>query len=156
MKKTFKTTGLLLTLALLFFGCKDEMKNESFTNGTATIHGTAFVELNLTTPELDYAPAGTRIYARINSEDLVEFPSTSVNYGDIIYDTTIGAEGAFTFVVAANSKDVTVTFSSDDFLANQIQLDDSNEDEIFALPEIYTETVSDGVIRITEITYIEK
>ncbi len=156
MKKTLKTTGLILTLAFLAISCKDEMKNESFTNGTATIRGTAYVELNLTTPELDYAPAGTRIYARINSEDLVEFPSTSVNYGDIIYDTTIGADGAFTFVVAANSKDVTVTFSSDDFAANQIQFDESSESEVFTLPEIYTETVNDGVIRITEVTYIEK
>jgi hypothetical protein len=37
MKKTLKTTGLILTLAFLAISCKDEMKNESFTNGTATI-----------------------------------------------------------------------------------------------------------------------
>lgn len=156
MKKTLKLFGLLLTLAILAISCKDEMTNESFTNGTATIIGTATVDLNLTTPELEYVPAGTRIYARINSEDLVEFPSSSVNYGDIVYDTVVGAEGAFTFVVAANTKNVTVTFGSDDVTANQIQFDESIEPEVFTLPEIFTVTVHDGVTRITEVIFIEK
>ncbi len=157
MKKTIKTTGLLLTLALLALGCKDEMTNESFTNGSATIHGTAWVDLNLTTPELEYVPQGTRIYARINSEDLVEFPSSSVNYGDIVYDTVVGADGAFTFVVAANSTNVTVTFAADDFMYNQVQFDETVEPEVFELIDgAFTEVVNDGEIRITEITFTEK
>jgi hypothetical protein len=156
MKKTLKLFGLLLTLAILTFSCKDEMTNESFTNGSATIHGTALVELDVTTPELDNVPAGTTIYARINSEDLVEFPSGSANYGDIVYDTVIGSDGSFTFVVAANTKNVTVTFSSDDFSANQTQFDFSLESKVFTLPEIFTVGVHDGVTRITEVIFIEK
>jgi hypothetical protein len=160
MKKTMKFFGLVLTLVILAYACKDDMSNESFTNGTATIHGTAFVNLDYTNDTLgtiyEFVPQGTRIYARINSEDLIQFPSSAVNYGDIVYDTVIGASGTFTFIVAANLPNVTVTFSSDDFTANQTQPDTTIESKVFYLPEIYTEVVNAGVTRITEVTFIEK
>jgi hypothetical protein len=160
MKKTMKFFGLLLTLVLLAYACKDDMTKESFENGSATINGTAYVDLDLTNDTIgtiyEYVPQGTRVYARINTMDLVEFPSPEVNYGDIVYDTLIGASGSFTFKIAANTKNVTVTFSSDDFLANQIQPDTTIESTIFYLPEIYTVTVSDGVTRIIELDFFER
>jgi hypothetical protein len=155
MKKTLKLFGLLLTLAILTFSCKEEMTNDPFVNGSATITGTARVELDVTTPEIDYVPSGTRIYARINSEDLVEFPSVSANYGDIVYDTIVGASGSFTFVVAANTKNVTVYLSSDDFIANQTQFDLSIESKVFSLLGTPSVSVHDGVTRITEVTFVE-
>jgi hypothetical protein len=160
MKKTMKFFALLVTLVFLAYACKKEMTNESFKNGTATINGTAYVDLDITNDTLgiifEYVPQGTRIYARINSEDLVEFPSGGVNYGDIVYDTVVGASGAFTFVVAANSGNVTVTFSSDDIMANQVQADTTVESKVFYLPQIFTENVNAGVTRITEVTFVEK
>jgi len=160
MKKTMKFYGLFMTLAVLALACKDDMSNEPFKNGSATINGTAYVNLDITNDTIgtvyEYVPQGTRIYARINSEDLVEFPSAGVNYGDIIYDTVIGNSGNFTFSVAANVKNVTVTLSSDDFQANQVQADTSVETKVFYLPEIYTVTVNAGVTRIIEVDFFER
>jgi hypothetical protein len=160
MKKTMKFIGLSLTLAVLAFACKDDISNEDFENGSATINGTAYVDLDLTNDTIgtvyEYVPQGTRIYARINSEDLVEFPSAGVDYGDIVYDTVVGASGTFTFNVAANVKNVTVTLSSDDILANQIQADATAVPTVFYLPEIYSVTVSAGVTRIIEVDFFER
>jgi hypothetical protein len=161
MKKTMKLFGVLTALAILAYACKDEMSNEAFKNGTATINGTAFVNLDFTNDTAgtiyEFVPQGTRIYARINSEDLVQFPSANVNYGDIVYDTVVGASGAFTFVVAANEKDVTVTLYGDDFMAGQVQADTTVEQKIFELPDnIYMESVNAGVIRFTEVYFNEK
>jgi hypothetical protein len=160
MKKTIKSFGLLVALAILAFACKDEMSNEPFTNGTATIIGTAYVDLDYTNDTIgtvyEFVPQGTRIYARINSQDLVEFPSSYVNYGDIVYDTVVGASGTFTFKVAANTKNVTVSLSSDDFLANQVQFDETVEPKVFYLPEIYSVSVNTGVTRIIEVDFFER
>jgi hypothetical protein len=164
MKKTLKSFGLLFALTILVLACKDEMSNESFKNGSATITGVALVNLDLTNDTMpgpdyilyEYVPQGTRIYARINSEDLVEFPSDGVDYGDIEYDTVVGASGAYSFEVAANISNVTVTFSSDDFIANQIQPDTTVEPRVFYLPEIYTVTVNSGITRISDLTFLEK
>jgi hypothetical protein len=161
MKKTMKLFGVLAALVILAYACKDDMSNEAFKNGTATINGTAFVNLDFTNDTAgtiyEYVPQGTRIYARINSADLLQFPSANVNYGDIVYDTVINASGAFTFVVAANMKDVTVTFYGNDFVANQVQGDATVEQKVFELPDnTFQESVNAGVIRYTEVYFTEK
>ena len=79
-----------------------------------------------------------------------------VDYGDIIYDTVIGASGTFTFEIAANNKNVTVSLYSDDFIANQIQFDETVEPTVFYLPEIYTVNVTAGVTRIIEVDFFER
>lgn len=159
MKKTICFIGI--SIALLTFSCKDEMSNEPFENGSATIQGTALVNTDFTNDVggiivNEYVPQGVRIYAEINSVDLVQFPAGGVDYGTILIDTTIGANGSFTLVIPANMKNVNVTFYADDFRADQIQIDASVESKIFYLPNIYTEVVHDGVIRITEIIFFEK
>jgi hypothetical protein len=160
MKKTIKSFGLIVAFVILFLACKDDMSNESFVNGSATIYGTAYVNLDITNDTVgtvyEFVPQGTRIYARINSEDLVEFPSAGVDYGDIIYDTVVGASGSYSFNVAANAKDVTVIFSSDDFMANQVQADESVEPRVFYLPEIYTVSVNGGVTRIIDLDFFQR
>jgi len=160
MKKTIHFLVVLTTIALVTFSCKDDITNEPFVNGSATIQGTAFVNTDLTNDTvgilLENVPAGTRIYGILSSEDLVQFPDASVDYGDIIVDTVVGAGGAFTMVVPANNKNVTVAFFADDFVENQIQADTTVESKIFELPDGYSEVVRNGVVRYTEVTFYEK
>jgi len=161
MKKTIQFLAILATVALVTFSCKDEMINEPFLNGSAIIQGTAFVNTDFTNDTMgiiyETAPSGIiHIYAIINSEDLVQNPDFSVDYGDIIIDTIIGAGGTFTFVVPANNKNVTVDIFADDFVANQVQADTTLESKIFELPDGYSEVVRNGVTRHTEVTFFEK
>jgi len=156
MKKTIKLFSILIAVACIALSCKDEMTNEPFENGSATIQGTALIDLDLSNLELEYVPQGVRIYAEINSSDLVQFPSPGVDYGPIIIETEVGADGEFTFTIPSNTKNVTVVFSADDFIADQIQFDSSVEEEVFYLPLIYSEVVRDGVTKIIEITFYEK
>ena len=163
MKKTIYFFGILA--ALVTFSCKDEMSNEPFENGSAIIEGTALVDTDFTNDTLsgvdpvsyEVVPQGVHIYAEINSFDLVQFPSSGVNYGTILCDTIVGANGSFTLVVPANAGTVNVSFYADDFRANQIQFDETVESKIFYLPEgVYSEDVHDGVTRITELKFFEK
>lgn len=160
MKKTIFFLGI--SIAVLTFSCKDEMSNEPFENGSATIRGTALVDTDLSNNVdgivvNEYVPQGVRIYAEINSADLVQFPEVGVDYGTILIDTTIGTNGSFTLVVPANMKTVDVSFYADDFRADQVQYDYSVESKIFSLPTYtYSEKVYDGVIRITELIFYEK
>ncbi len=160
MKKTIKLLSIIVAITLIAFSCKEEMSNEPFENGTAIIQGTALVDLDFSNDIPDYTPEvvpqGTHIYGIINSIDLVQFPSGGINYGTIILDTIVGADGSFTFVVPANEKNVTVNFSADDFEADQVQFDATVETKVFYLPAIYSEVVRDGVLRITELTFAEK
>jgi hypothetical protein len=155
MKKSVKILSFFAAILLIALSCKDEMTNEPFTNGSATIQGIAFAELDLSNAELEYVPQGVHIYAEINSQDLVQFPSGGVNYGTIVYDTTIGADGSFTFQIDANLKNVTVNFYSDDFRADQVQFDASVESKVFNLPMIYSVVVRDGVTKIVEVVFYE-
>ena len=160
MKKSIKLFSILIAIIVIAVSCEDEMSNEPFENGTALIQGTALVNLDFTNdvPVVVYesVPQGVRIYAEINAMDLVQFPSGGVNYGTILTDTVIDANGNFTLEVPANAKNVTVNFFADDFSADQVQFDQSVEEKVFYLPNIYSEVVRDGVTRITELTFIEK
>lgn len=162
MKKIIHFIILLSLFAAVITSCKkDEKSNEPFTNGSAIINGTAFLNLDLTNDTIgvlyEKVPTGTTIYAVINSKDLVEFPSNSMDYGDIYFSTQVGANGEFNFTIPANSKAVTVSFSSDDFKADQIQADTTTKTKIFNLPQdIFSETVHNGVTKLTEVYFTEK
>jgi hypothetical protein len=161
MKKSLPLIILFFLAAVVINSCKkDEKSNEPFVNGSAVINGTAYINLDLTNDTIgtiyEKVPSGTTIYAKINSKDLVEFPSSGVNYADIYYTTQIGNGGEFSFNIPANINDVTVTFSSDDFKANQIQADTTSKTKVFYLGTGYTETVHNGVTKLTEVYFSEK
>jgi hypothetical protein len=161
MKKSIYLLILLFFSAIVVTSCKkDDNSNEPFVNGSATINGTAYINLDLTNDTLgtiyEKVPTGTVIYAKINSKDLVEFPSNSVNYGDLYFTSHADANGQFTFTIPSNTKEVSVIFSSDDFKANQIQADTTIEEKVFYLPTGYNESIHNGVTKFTEVYFSEK
>lgn len=161
MKKLLHFFIVLFLASAVFTSCKkDDKSNEPFVNGSATINGIAFINLDYTNDTIgaiyEKVPSGTTIYAKINSEDLVEFPSYNVNYQDIYYSTQVGNGGEFSFTIPANTKDVTVSFSSDDFKATQILADTTEKTEVFYLPDGYTESVHNGVTKFIEVYFMQK
>lgn len=95
--------------------------NAKRANSKATVKGRAFAELDLTNVDLEVAPVGTKLYARLNSEDLVTNPVNGAYYEDIIYQTTVREDGNFEFVVDANEKFVNVDIYPEQFLYDQQQ-----------------------------------
>ena len=163
MKRTFLLLGLAVAAVVYLSSCKDDLTNDSFENGSATITGVAYANLDLTNDtvngfEIDYefAPAGTRLYAIINSEDLTQNSSAGVNYGDIIYETEVNGNGQYSITVAANAKTVTVVLTADDFSANQIQSVTETESVTFELGGDDSATVINNMTKIVDLYFEEK
>ncbi len=152
MKTIIRLFALTAILAVLTLSCSKDKENEPISNGTATIHGIAYANLDLTNETKEFVPQGTVIYAEIDTEDLVENPDNSLDYGTKQYSTTVGANGEFTFTVDANNTAVTVSFYGDDFQATQISSEKS-ETKTFALSKGNSITVYKGIKKYVEVTY---
>ncbi len=157
MKKTVLTGFILASLLLItvFSGCKkDEETNAPSNVGTATLTGQVRAELNLNNSDLEYAPAGTKIIAVINSADLVSNPIPGVVYEKISYETVVDANGTYTFSgIAAGPKDVTVTLYPVDFIYYQVQLDNTTLRKIYTVAGNPTQVVVKGSTKVLDISY---
>ena len=80
-------------VALIFISCSDD--ETTIVNGKATISGIATCQLDLTNSETEFVPAGTKIIATINTEDLVNSPDANITYPDRIFTTTVGSNGKY-------------------------------------------------------------
>jgi hypothetical protein len=166
MQTLVKSFGILLaTIIVAGFvsSCKKiETSNNKLENDTATIRGVAEAQLDLTNdtllvPVLEPIPSGTRIRARLASDDLLEFPSAGANYGTIQMETEVDSDGEFEFQVPANLNPVTVMFEADDFMTDQIQADTTEEEKVFELVGgAFTEMVTAGALKYVELTFTEK
>ncbi len=130
MKKNIFTIALLsLSVLLIFTNCdKDDDEVASDPMTTATIKGLVEANLNLTNdtndaglPETQWeiAPAGTKVIAVINSAFLVTNPDPAVTYQFLTYETTVDANGMYTFTVDAITKSANYTLKFDDFEYDQ-------------------------------------
>lgn len=124
MKNLNLFLGSVAVAAIMFTSCEKDKSNPVAVNGSATISGIAYVDtytLNDTNSisdwDQEFVPAGTVIFATLSSEDLVLVPNGNATYSDIIVETTVGANGAYTLTVPANTKNFTVTITADDFTA---------------------------------------
>jgi hypothetical protein len=118
MKKILLATIIAITA---LSSCKKEGEETSSSPKT-TITGTAFAELDASSnaPGLERAPAGVRVTAMINPNDLMVNPDTSKQYDDYRYSTTLNVNGDFKLEIPARSKGTLVKLYFDDFIANQI------------------------------------
>lgn len=159
MKKVNLILVAIATVCLFStVSCEKETSNTPSVIGKATITGKALVNLNyindVPSTTYDKVAAGTKIYAKINSKDLVLNP-TNGNYADIIYTTTVDASGNYSFTIDANTKPVNVSIYSDDFRENLVVDATTTKSTIFTL-DSYSETVRDGVSKILDLYFYEK
>jgi hypothetical protein len=154
--------GAIAMVLVFLIACEDEKSNPVAENGTATISGIAYVnfsELNDTNIiedwNYEYVPTGTTIYAKLNSEDLVLVPNDYATYADIYIETTVGANGTYSFSVPANSKNFTVEISGNDFLANfvQVGIDTLTIETKFTLNPTYVYNIHNGAVRIENLYF---
>lgn len=115
MKKVLFTIVILLSLSFVFTSCEKEEDYTSPTMTTATISGVVWAELDYTNTTTEKAPSGTKIYAKTNAANLVTNPIAGYAYEDVIFETTVGTDGAFSFTVSAGDPATTYTIYGDDF-----------------------------------------
>lgn len=105
----------------------------------ATIIGEARANLDLSNDTNEYGnpviqwekvPAGTMIFARINSEDL-DPNMADDQYQDILFETTVESNGMYTIQVYAGASNVNVALFADNFKYDQKINDSTWEEEVF-------------------------
>lgn len=157
--KNLKLAFSIIVMALIAFACEDEKTNPVVENGSATISGIAYADLDemnnlfsLDEENMETAPEGTVLYATFSSEELVLVPNNNATYADIIVETTVGADGAYTFTVPANSNTFSVSITSDDFVSEFVDVDVIADtvityDKIYTLSEVSVGGIHTGVSR---------
>ncbi len=140
----------LMVLGLV--SCTKEEDAIEVVNGSAKVTGFVEADLDLTTSGLEFAPAGTKIIAIINTEDLIANPDPNVNYPNKTYTTTVGANGIYTLNIDANAKNVNVTIVANDFEYNRILNDTTIERKIYHCNGTTT-SVIDQSNKIIDLNY---
>lgn len=148
MKKVFYSLLVLtgIFVAVSFTGCKKKTTSSSDPiASTATIKGRVQADLDATNSSYEKAPAGTRVIAIINAQDLIENPQVGVTYGNIEYASTINSEGEYTISVAAGTKPVNVTIKCDDFVYTKILSATSSTRTVYTGPTSGTTIYKDQI-----------
>jgi hypothetical protein len=161
MKKSFFCTNAIVAVVIMFSlsACKKENTNSASPLYQATISGKAWATFDESiTNAVQPVPAGTKIYAAINTEDLVINPNSSLTYATKIYSTTTSdANGSYSFKIDTNVKTVTVDIYSDDFIHDHKAADNTTTSGIWRInPSSYEFTVTKDVILIQDIQFTEK
>src|ERR1035437_3365910 len=97
MKKSFFSMNAIIAVIILFSlsACEKENTNSASAIPTATISGSIKMRNNLVSTGADSIAnitAGTKIYAKYSSKDLVTNPSTSLTYADIIKEVVVNGD----------------------------------------------------------------
>lgn len=156
MKKVLFAIIVLASFAFVFSSCEKEEDYSAPAMTTAKIEGRVEADLNQETTGLEKVPAGTKIFARINTADLVQNPIAGYTYEDKIYTTTVTAEGKYSFTVEAGKDPVAVSIWGEDFEYTITLWDGSTDDDrtIFGLPEgWYGANVTAGDYQVVDIQY---
>jgi hypothetical protein len=133
MKKIFIGIATFVAAVLIFglTSCEKETDNAQVTLQQATVKGKVEAWLDLNATSIQPAPTGTKIYASVKASDLVN--GSNSNTGLVRYETTIAADGTYSFTINVNEyKAATVTISGDDFRYSQKQ------DATNTISKIYT------------------
>jgi hypothetical protein len=150
-REFFKYAVFAMIVMFSLSACEKETTNSASVIGKATISGTVIVRYDATKTGSDstvFAQAGTKMYAKYSSKDLVTVAGSST-YADIIKETTIDGSGNYSFTVDANLLEVTVTIYSDDY--RHTYYDGANNvSKVFSLPSTKVKVTKD-VIRIKDL-----
>lgn len=154
-----------LALMITISGCKKEEEVLDLTLTTATIKGKAWADLNLANDtnstgwyeyHPEFAPAGTKIIAVLNSADLVDAPAAGYTYQELTYEGSVDANGNYTINVPARGNAVNVTIKAVDFEYQQIIMDvypaTTTDRTIYTVGDQNT-TVVANQIRIIDFNY---
>jgi hypothetical protein len=164
MKTTKNFLILIAFIALTFVTsctkCEDDPEPAAMSS--AIITGIVYANLDLTNDtnafgfyELHWekVPVGTKLFARINSEDLDPTPDFNTQYQDILFETAVQTGGAYNMSVYAGVGDVTVLIKGQEFLYNQKINDSTLEERTFGLLDTQVSVIKN--ITRTEDLYFQ-
>lgn len=152
MKKlSILLAGLFITAAMFTSCDKDEEDNvEANVIGKAIIKGKIQMNSDLTEQKkgsdgfmlstvYEKPAAGTQLTLKIDVDDLIQDPSSQINYAEKTYYTKIDANGEYSFEIDAGPNDVTATITGVDIIVPLIsyspvfQVNNPGNDSIDAL-----------------------
>lgn len=136
MKKSLSIILMILIGGFFAFtSCEDEEKTDPGTNPKATIKGQVKADFDLsnnaTDINEDFAPQGTKIFFRIDAEDLVLNPDPNYDYQTLQYETTVDANGNYSISLpTATHQAVNVDIQPDQFLHDQTDMGGSDKSDV--------------------------
>jgi hypothetical protein len=132
MKKSLSILVILFAGIFAFTSCDKVEEVEPGTNPNATISGYVYANLDATDGDLEKAPQGTKVFFRINAQDLVLNPQPGYVYQTLQYETTINVDGMYSITLpTATHQAVPVTIQADQFEADQQVGAEDFEDVVF-------------------------
>jgi hypothetical protein len=151
-----KSIKILLSLAviagIMMTSCKKDEEPEATPMKKATITGFVYADLDLTEAGMEYAPAGTKISAWIDTEELFLNPDPAVTYPRKYYETTVGGDGKFTLSIEVGNNPVTVNIEPGDFWYQQEVAVDTYETKMYSMGGV-TITAFQGQTKIIDIAF---
>ncbi len=136
MKSIKILLSLVVIAGIMMSSCKKEEETEAVPMKKATITGFVYADLDLTEAGFEYAPAGTKISAWIDTEELYLNPDPAVTYPKKYYETTVGGDGKFTLTIEVGNNPVNVHIEPGDFWYDQEVDVDTYETKIYSMGEI--------------------
>jgi len=164
MKKITLSIVLLSIMGMFYFSActKVDIEKVEKEMTTTLIKGFAYANLDFTNDtnefggaEIQYeaVPAGTLLFAKLNSEDLDPNPNGQMEYQTLSFDATVGSDGSFEFKVYAGVDNINVTITAEDFEYNQVIDEDTTEKRYFVLPQSVV-TVSQGSVDFIDLLFL--
>ncbi len=115
--KKFNFIGfIVLAIVIIAASCqKEEDPPAQVTKYKSTLTGFAYAQLDETIQGMELVPQGTRIFAIVPTQQLILTPDPNTVYPNKIYETTVGADGkySFTFDVGCNGEVQTMLYAND-------------------------------------------
>jgi len=145
----------IIAVIILFSlsACKKENTNSSSPLYQATVTGKAWATFDQDASNAVQPVAGAKIYAVINTKDLVINSDANLTYANKIYTTTTASDGTFAFTIDTNIKDVTVSFYSDDIVRN-LSANSKTTSTIWTIdPTTFSVTVTKDVYRVIDLQF---
>lgn len=128
-------------------------------NGTATIKGRLFADLDLSVSGMENAPAGIKVSTIIENTQLVNYVNhtgdgeiLSISYENAVNSTLSDANSDYSITVPASASGLKIAIQPDDFIYDQIDTNGVSQRKIFhANP--YTITAISGVTQFKDIIF---
>ncbi len=128
-------------------------------NGTATINGRLFADLDLTTAGLENAPVGIKVSTLIESDQLVNYVNhtgdgeiLSISYENAANSTVSDANSDYSIIVPASASGLKIVIRTDDFVYDQIDAGGIPQRKIFHADADTITTIS-GVMQFRDIVF---
>jgi hypothetical protein len=127
--------------------------------GTTTIRGRLFADLDLTIPGMETVPEGTKVSTFIEGSQLVDYINhtgdgeiLSISYEDAVNSAVTDNNGDYSIVVPASASGLAIVIQTDDFVYDQIDAGGNPQRRTFHAGA-GTVTAFSGMTIIDDITY---